>query len=174
MHSRVALRTPLGDARSGLYLEVHIGVDFAVLLGSVLDHTAQWLLIERLTPAAHVVYSGLAAKSALARAAKEQKVKYTPENLLDVDGSGVNANEEPDVEVDRQGEHRVDISTIPGCGCRQRMQDKPKSLCDAGSDRTGFIPNNFTYRFMAVLGLDRRTTIIREAAGACVQFDTVR
>ncbi len=137
MHSRVALRTPLGDARSGLYLEVHIGVDFAVLLGSILDHTAQWLLIERLTSTAHVVYSGLAAKSALARAAKKQNVKHTPEDLLDVDGSGVDANEEPDIEVDGQGEHRVDITTIPGRGCRQRMQDKPKSLCNAVQSERG-------------------------------------
>ena len=75
MHGRVALWTPLGDAGSCLYLEVHVDVDLAVLLAGVLDHAPQGLFIVGLAPAAHVVHGGLAVKSATARAVEENAEK---------------------------------------------------------------------------------------------------
>lgn len=71
---KVAFGTPLRDRRAGVRLEIEIDVP---ILPWLLDHTPDRLFVEGLASAAYIVYSSLAAMSALAEVASRKSGRHT-------------------------------------------------------------------------------------------------
>ena len=52
---------------------------------------------------------------------------HVPGEFLDLRSLGVDTNKQPDVEVDREGKERCDVSSITRGSVRQRTKNEPKS-----------------------------------------------
>lgn len=87
------------------------------VLALFLDHFAQWLTVGRLACRADIVDRGFAVQKQIIRQTQGAgRDMHIPRSLLDFNWSGLNPDEDANVEVDGKGQQRLNETTITSGG----------------------------------------------------------
>ena len=93
--------------------------------------------------------------------------QHSPDQALDLDGCIAHAYEDADVEVDREGQKRLDGAPVSCSGGGEGVKEEAEGLKNDCQLKRGAGKGEWrrtrTYRFMAVIRLDRDAAIVRVA-----------